>query len=69
MTALVRLPHRSKLRAVLVLPAGIGWHVGVGRLASGEIEGERKAFVDARKAEEAAFALADAEDLIAVLVE
>ena len=75
MTALVRLPHRESLRAVLVVRRGparqlgnsYGWCVGIGKVASGCIEGERQVFTDAATAERAALALADEHDLIAVL--
>lgn len=66
MTVLVGIPHRDRLQVVLVLRAGLGWHVGVGSIATGRIDGEREAFTEDRKAYAAAIALADARDLIAV---
>lgn len=66
MTVLVQCPRRDALRAVLIVPLGMGWHVGIGRVVTGRIEGDHEAFMDERSAQRAAIKLADAHDLIAV---
>lgn len=66
MTALLALPHRERLRAVLMLREGSGWRVGVGSIVSGKIDEDHGGFNSDRSAERAALRLADERDLIAV---
>ena len=67
MTTLVQCPRREVLRAVLIVPAGLGWHVGIGRVVTGRIEGNHEAFMDERSAQRAAIKLADAHDLMTLM--
>ena len=66
MTALVGLPNRDRLQAVLVERFGSGWRVGLGSLVSGEIDRQSSCHLIERDAVKAALALADESDLIAV---
>lgn len=66
MSALNRLPERTALRAALMIRSGLGWRVGIGPIATGEIDGEAEGFNLERHAERATLALADRHDLIAV---
>lgn len=66
MTALMQIPHRDRLRAAILKRDGMGWRVGIGWMATGEIDDHRGAYLQERPAERAALALADEGDLIAV---
>lgn len=66
MTAMLRIPRRSEARAVLIVAHGMGWRVGIGPIATGEIDGAAAAHMSPRDAEAAALALADANDLMAL---
>jgi len=66
MSALNRLPDRQRLRAVLMRRDGLGFRIGVGPIATGEIEGKASGVLSERDAEREALALADSLDLLAV---
>jgi hypothetical protein len=66
MTALIQIPHRAKLRAVLVKRSGTGWRVGIGSVLSGAFEADSTGYSNERQAETAALRLADAHDLMAL---
>lgn len=66
MSALVRVIPRDRIRAVLMVRRGLGWHVGIGGMLTGEIEGTATPYLSDREAEDAAMALADRHDLMAV---
>ena len=64
MTALVRIPYRETMLAVLVVRSGLGWRVGIGRVATGRIDGGHESFAEQKEAAAAAIELADSRDLI-----
>lgn len=66
MTAMLRLPHRDTLLAVLVQRVGLGWRVGIGPIAAGRPDEDHGAYTDERQAERVAIRLADERDLIVV---
>ena len=66
MAALVTIPDRVKVQAVILERHGLGWRVGIGSLVVGQIEREPMNFMRERDAIAAAQALADAHDVMAV---
>lgn len=64
MSALVEIPDRDRIEAVLMVRTGMGWTVGIGRVSAGKPEREREAHLTEREARAAALALSDRHDLL-----
>ena len=69
MSALVALPRRDRLQAVMVERYGTGWCVGIGPLVAGGLERDVSCHIGEKEAVRAAVALSDANDLLAFRVD